>query len=198
MKINKKLIYVNIISLIVFILILLLVKLGLFLKLDLSINSLMPLIQTNFLTILSKIIWFIFDTKSMIIITLLISVWLWYKDSKKDSIFFTTTMILNALVIFVIKLLTQISRPLNSLITETDFAFPSGHVTTAVVFFGILTYLFVKKNKNIKIISIFMILLIAFTRLYLNSHWFSDVLGGFALGLFILTLCIIIYKKWQI
>lgn len=198
MKINKKLVYVNIISLIVFILILLLVKLGLFLKLDLTISSLMLLIQNNFLTSISKVIWFIFDTKSMIVISLLISILLWFKDSKKDSIFFISTMILNALFIFGIKFLTEIERPLNSLITETDFAFPSGHVTTAVVFFGILTYLFKNKSKDFKILYILTILFIVFTRLYLNSHWLSDVLGGFALGTFILTLSIMIYKKWQI
>ncbi len=105
-------------------------------------------------------------------------------------------MLADAFILFIIKLLFKIPRPLSNFITETDFSFPSGHATTAVVFFGILSYLILKKYKNVNFevitASIFMVLLIGSTRLYLGIHWLSDIIGGFALGIFILTTSIII------
>src|SRR5439155_1533495 len=35
-----------------------------------------------------------------------------------------------------------------------------------------------------------MVLLIGFSRIYLRAHWFTDVLGGFAIGTFWVSLCI--------
>ncbi len=199
MKISKNLILLNIISLLIFIFILIeILYKGFIVNWDLSINSLILTIENNFLTILSKTFSFIFDTTSIIIISLVILIYLWFKDSKKDSIFFAIAMILDLAIIFILKEMAQRARPLNSLIFETGFAFPSGHSTTTVVFFGSLTYLILSKNKlkSIRLttilISVFTILLIGFTRLYLNVHWLTDILGGFAIGTFILTGSIIV------
>jgi membrane-associated phospholipid phosphatase len=39
-----------------------------------------------------------------------------------------------------------------------------------------------------------LFILIGFSRVYLNVHWFSDVIAGFALGLFWLTFLILLFK----
>jgi undecaprenyl-diphosphatase len=39
-----------------------------------------------------------------------------------------------------------------------------------------------------------IISIISFDRIYLNVHWFSDVLGGYLLGTFWLALSIVIFK----
>ena len=190
----KTLVWVNIISLLVFIFILLEIFYnGFLVRLDPIVNSFMPNIKNDFLTNLSIAVSFIFDIKSVIIISLILSVYLWVKFSKKDSIFFIFTVGLNGGVLYILKELIQRARPLNLLVAENSFAFPSAHAATAIVFFGLLIYLISKKSelRSLKlislVISIFMILFICFTRLYLNVHWFSDVLGGIAVGLFILS-----------
>lgn len=155
-------------------------------------------IQNNFFTSFSKVIGIIFDTNLMIIFSLIIVAWLFARSSKKESIIFGSVMLTDAILLWIIKKLIVIQRPLNSLVAETNFAFPSGHTTSAIVFFGLLTYLISRKNSKMIYSSIFMILLISFTRLYLNVHWLTDILGGFALGTFLLTLGIILFKKWQI
>ncbi|MEK6859953.1 MAG: phosphatase PAP2 family protein [Nanoarchaeota archaeon] len=199
MKPSKKLISLSIISLLTFILIMLGVISNYLINLDSYVNSI-KFISDN-ITAISTIISFIFDIKSIIIISILISVFLWFKDSKKDSILFTSAMIINAGIIFIAKNLMQRQRPLNQTITETGFSFPSGHATTAMIFFGLLAYLVFKKSKSqiLKIsticISVFMILFIGFTRIYLKVHWLTDVLAGFALGLFILTIAIMLRKN---
>lgn len=197
MRTLKNLIWINVISLLVFISVLLgvLYNFG-FARIDFIVNSFMANITNGFLTNFSIAVSFIFDINSMIIISLVLSAYLWIKYSKNNSIFFILTIMLGGGIVYILKNLVQRARPLNALLIENNSAFPSGHATIAVVFFGALTYLILNKNKsrNLKlasiIISIFMVLFICFTRLYLNVHWFSDVFGGIAIGTFILTGCI--------
>lgn len=199
MKTSKVIIWANIISLLFFIFILLNVLYNnFFIRMDSTVNSFMSGIENSFLTNFSIAVGFIFDIKIMIVISLIFSAYLWIKFSKNDSVFFVSTMLLNGVILYILKGLMQRFRPLNSLVIEDSFAFPSCHAATAVVFFGFLVYLISKKRelRNLKLIglliSVFMILLICFTRLYLNVHWFSDVIGGIAVGIFILTGCILL------
>ena len=197
MKNLKKLILMNVVSLIVFILISIGVKFTkLFTNLDLYVSSMFSSVTSSFLIMFSKNIHFIFDTTSMVVISIIISIFLLIKHSRKNAAFLSITMLADALILLILKLLLEIPRPISNFITETDFSFPSGHATTTVVFFGILSYLIINKYKNVNfeiaLASFFMVLLISFTRLYLGIHWFSDVLGGIFLGEFILTGSLII------
>mgnify|MGYP001604824457 CR=1 FL=1 len=195
-------IILEIISLLIFIFILtqILVSGGVLLNLDLLTGFFVPTIENNFLTQLSIITGFIFDTITLLIISAIISIFLWIKNNKKESLLFIASMLLTSGIVFVIKNLVQRARPLNPLIYESGFSFPSGHATTSLVFFGILTYLILIKNKSkllkfiILCISIFMVALISFSRLYLNVHWMTDIVGGISLGFFILLASITIYE----
>ena len=68
------------------------------------------------------------------------------------------------------------------------FAFPSGHVFTSVVFFGIVIYLLwtreVARPWRVSgtIVCGLLIVGIALSRMYLRFHWLTDVLGGLAGG----------------
>ena len=69
------------------------------------------------------------------------------------------------------------------------WGFPSGHVLSLVVFFGVVGYL-VSGSPLSRTwrwlgcgIGAGALLTVAFSRLYLDVHWLTDVLGGFALGL---------------
>jgi undecaprenyl-diphosphatase len=88
-------------------------------------------------------------------------------------------------------------RPLDGLIPETGLSFPSQHSLMAIIFFSLVIFLFTEKIKN-KVLkylfifsNLFLIILIGFSRIYLRVHYFSDVMAGFALGLFWLTFLIL-------
>jgi undecaprenyl-diphosphatase len=82
----------------------------------------------------------------------------------------------------------QRARPAVALYKEASFSFPSGHAAIAVAFYGFLAYFlikFIKKWKskiNIFLISLFVIFIIGFSRLYLGVHYFSDVWAGYLVG----------------
>ena len=68
------------------------------------------------------------------------------------------------------------------------FAFPSGHVFTSVVFFGLVIYLLWTRDVarpwrvSGTIVCGLLIVGIALSRMYLRFHWLTDVLGGLAGG----------------
>ncbi len=202
MKFSKKIILINVISMLIFIFIIIEISFnGILINIDYKINNLLPLFESDFTFTLSNILAMIFDTLSISIITLILCIYLWFKyPKKKESIFFASSLLLTLIIIFITKALIMRIRPLNALVNETAFSFPSGHVTTSVVFFGLLCYLVLRKSKlyNIKLISdlasTLLVLLIFFSRLFLNVHWFSDVLGGLFLGLFLLSGYMIIFE----
>ncbi|WP_266203271.1 phosphatase PAP2 family protein [Pontibacter kalidii] len=68
------------------------------------------------------------------------------------------------------------------------FSFPSGHSTTALVLFGMLAYFLYRharvawQRKLVVVLSLLLIGLVGFSRIYLGVHFLSDVLAGFLLG----------------
>ena len=89
-----------------------------------------------------------------------------------------------------IKTSLAIERP-DSALLPASFSYPSGHTSGAVFVYGIITTFIARevpaqKRWPIYIAGAIWTLLIASSRLYLEVHWFSDVLGGIMLGL---TLC---------
>jgi len=119
----------------------------------------------------------------------------WY-----NSILLLCSMIGGVIGNELLKNLLQRPRPTNSLIPVEDFSFPSGHAMMSIIFFSVLLYSFkddIKKPifKRLFITgNILLFILIGFSRIYLNVHWFSDVVAGFSLGLFWLTLLILVFK----
>lgn len=67
-------------------------------------------------------------------------------------------------------------------------SFPSGHMVRAVIAYGLIAFAVQRLApwplaRSLAIpVAIFLILLLAFDRLYLDLHWESDVLGGLLLG----------------
>jgi undecaprenyl-diphosphatase len=74
-------------------------------------------------------------------------------------------------------------------IVVTDPSFPSGHVITAVLAYGLLAYLFIPKMPSlfwkwvVVIAALLTMLYIGFSRLFLGGHYLTDLLAGYSLGI---------------
>lgn len=103
-------------------------------------------------------------------------------------------MLLNA----VIKEIIHRPRPDFSdlVLTLTTYSFPSGHAAAATLFYGFLaTYVIVhlrawRWRVLVAIIALFVIVAIGLSRIYLQVHYLSDVLGGMTEGVAWLALCV--------
>ncbi len=75
----------------------------------------------------------------------------------------------------------------------SGYSFPSGHTQNAFAVFGSLAVIFRRSIGSILCIAV--IVLIAFSRLYLGVHYPSDVLGAALIGIILLPLLYLILEK---
>lgn len=155
------------------------------------------LIKTNITPIVKYITWFGSAT-CLILISLLSFV----IKNKKISICILSNLVIVTLLNQLFKFIFERPRPTEyRIITETGYSFPSGHSMVSMAFYGIIIYLVYKNvtNKYLKwtlitLLSL-LILSIGFSRIYVGVHYFTDVVGGFLLGLAYLIIYINIYNK---
>ena len=200
-KRHKALITTSVISLIIFGIILLDILTTKYItKLDYFIYYHTPLIQEDLLNQFFLFITSIGNTIPLITLSVLLGIFLIFKKKYGHLIVLVSSMFIGLGLESLIKILVHRFRPELSLIKETSFSFPSAHATLAIIFFSVLLYSLleeIKKPKNKAALGIgigLIVLLIGFSRIYLGVHWLSDVLGGFSLGLFTISLILLILE----
>lgn len=123
-----------------------------------------------------------------------------HKKKWHESILLALSIAIGLAAVELIKMLVRRPRPENSLIREAGYSFPSTHSAIAIIFFVLIIYFFKDyfKNKIAKavfiILNIFLFALVGFSRIYLNVHWYSDVIAGFILGIFVVLFSIFLLK----
>ena len=103
-----------------------------------------------------------------------------------------------SIMVFVLKTAIHRVRPAAgiSLVRIEGWSFPSAHSMMSVVFYGIIVHLLVRNMRSWRLqvfmatAAGFVVFLIGLSRIYLQVHYLSDVLAGFAGGLFWLSICI--------
>lgn len=94
------------------------------------------------------------------------------------------------LIMLGLKLLFQRERPLIPLLEPArGLSFPSGHTFMSVCFYGLIMIIIWKEEKYhpvakwvLLILSLLIVIMIGFSRIYLRVHYFTDVMAGFCIG----------------
>lgn len=100
----------------------------------------------------------------------------------------------------VLKLVFHRPRPELAYVRLDTYSFPSGHAAGSAGIYAILCYLAARRLSNsgrILLALTFVVLvgLIAFSRLYLEVHYLSDVLAGITLGVGWAAGCLLVYER---
>ena len=178
------------------------------LNVDMAINRNMTIFHTQeisgfftpfFITLSS-----FFDPKIFLTWFLLFLMFLWIKNLKFEALFLFFGVAGGQVVKLIIKHLTDRPRPENPFdLSAHESSFPSGHSTTAVFFLLALLYLFTGNIHNTiqKFLARGVLLigavLVPFSRVYEQVHYFSDVIAGALLGIFSLAFTLLFFRISQ-
>lgn len=128
------------------------------------------------------------DATVVVSVALAVLVWLLVQRAWRSALYWTVAIVGATLLNTVIKVALHRTRPGDPLYEGWNaFSFPSGHSTVNVVLYGFLALLIlqgVTHRARLPVVlgAALLVLLIAFSRLYLGAHWASDVAGGLAFG----------------
>ncbi|KKT86856.1 MAG: PAP2 family protein/DedA family protein [Microgenomates group bacterium GW2011_GWA1_Microgenomates_45_10] len=153
-----------------------------------------------FLTTILVVITRLGDPFFLSFATALIAVLLAVRGRHYDAVLFVATLVITVISLTVLKNTFQITRPGSGLVDASGWSFPSGHATVATAFFFMLAHSFFGRLKTsggktfLILGSIFAVILIYFSRLYLGAHWALDVLAGAALGLLSVSFTVLVFS----
>lgn len=168
---------------------------------DIFVQNYFSLTRASSLTEYMYICSYFFDVSAYsIIMVVLISYLIYLVRGVKYALLFLFSLSITAGLVYVLKIYFDIARPTDAVMSAFGQSFPSYHATIAVVFFVMLMYVFDDYLKPVfriifNSLCIFLIYMVAFSRIYLGVHWFSDVAGGILLGGLISYISVLVFRK---
>ena len=165
---------------------------------DYSIYNLLSTNEIDFLTTCANVVTSLASSQAIIIITLIL---IFALDTNHQRIFVIINTLISAGIIILSKNIFLRERPLIGSELLSSYSFPSGHSLIATTYYGFLIYLLrrSKCKEEYKVVGTTflttLIVLICLSRLILNVHYVTDVVGGVILGLIILLVLIYFFEK---
>ena len=158
-------------------------------QLDTTVSNFMKDIENSSLTNTMILLTRLGEWYGIVFISALTVLALMYGKRKRDALIFSLFLIVGFLLESIAKIATQRERPPYGIIHVSGYSFPSGHAMMTALLFLLICYLY--RKRLLYIISIFIVSLVGFSRIYLNVHWLSDVIAGYALAICMFSIFII-------
>lgn len=140
------------------------------------------------------------EAKVVLPMAFIVFIWLLAKRYWHVAINWIALLALGVASISELKKLVFSVRPYIAAATLQTSSFPSGHTVLAVTLFGFLAVIIarelpINKRKLPYFIAGGMVFCVGFSRLYLGAHWLTDVLAGIFLGLAIVLMVTVSYRR---
>ncbi|HHF59193.1 MAG TPA: phosphatase PAP2 family protein [Thermoplasmatales archaeon] len=158
-------------------------------QLDTTVSNFMKDIENSSLTNTMILLTRLGEWYGIVFISALTVLALMYGKRKRDALIFSLFLIVGFLLESIAKIATQRERPPYGIIHVSGYSFPSGHAMMTALLFLLICYLY--RKRLLYIISIFIVSLVGISRIYLNVHWLSDVIAGYALAICMFSIFII-------
>lgn len=135
----------------------------------------------------------------MCVLALIGAAYLWYRGHRRVAAGVLVVPAVAITFFSVVKRVYARPRPLGlGGRVDSSYSFPSGHATASAAVCCTLAYVLWREGfigrRAALAFAVFAPLLVGASRLYLNVHWATDVLGGWSVGLFIAVLSAALYN----
>jgi undecaprenyl-diphosphatase len=139
-------------------------------------------------------------TRTMYGLALAASLYLWYREKRHVVAGVLIAPALAVAVYETVKRLYGRARPTGfARASDGTFSFPSAHATAAAAVCCTLAYLLWREGlvgrAGALLLGVLVPVLVGASRVYLDAHWATDVLGGWSAGLFIAALSASLYHR---
>jgi membrane-associated phospholipid phosphatase len=114
----------------------------------------------------------------------------WRRRSTAPIVHLLTALVLLNASVGVVKYATGRLGPFYHAPVHDVFAggdiYPSGHVSNAVVLYGLIAWLAPRFRKTLVTLAVLISVTVGLGTVYLRTHWFSDIVGGWFAGSLVL------------
>lgn len=127
---------------------------------------------------------------------------LWYRGRRRVAAGVLVAPVIAITLFSFVKQLYARPRPLGlGGRVDSSYSFPSGHATSSAAVCCTLAYVLwregVLRGRAALLLAVLAPLLVGISRLYLNVHWTTDVIGGWCAGLLIAVLSAALYDRYR-
>lgn len=165
---------------------------------ELDIIRLIQSIHNERLDLIFQVITRLGESTTILMIILSI----YWSFHKKVGEYVAYSFLTSALLNNIIKNIIRAPRPINEegirslrVHTATGYSFPSGHSQGAASTYW--AFAVSNRRKILKIISVIVILLVGFSRLYLGVHYPKDVIFGIIFGMIIAATTHYLFQRFE-
>ncbi|USS86227.1 phosphatase PAP2 family protein [Fructilactobacillus cliffordii] len=158
--------------------------------------------SSNFWTSFFTIVSFIASPKMDVVWMILLAFILWGCRARIPALFSLCLLVGGDALGFIVKHLVGRARPALHLAKDTGYSFPSGHVLGTMLVLSIIWIILVpminEKNSMwiVRTILVIWLILVMISRVYLNAHFPTDVVGAATLAYFWLQIAEYLYVRY--
>lgn len=172
---------------------------------DSTIISFITSFKSPTVTLVMKFFTFVGSSKSVIVLSF-VTLFCLYKALRHQTELVLFIVVIGGanILFYSLKLFFHRARPdLHRLIEVSGYSFPSGHATNAFALYGVLAFLLWRHIHTqwgrtiLLFISILMIFLIGISRIYLGVHYPSDIIAGYFISGFWLSIVIWFFRRYK-
>ncbi|WP_405690530.1 phosphatase PAP2 family protein [Streptomyces sp. NBC_01185] len=156
---------------------------------------------TGTLRFFSDVVW---DPVTLRAAVAVLTLWLLYRRAWRLAAWSAVTAVAGGLIGLLVKMVVERARPSlpDPVAHAPGYSFPSGHAMAATTSFAVLLLVLLPLvRRSLRplcwAVAIVSVLGVGFTRVALGVHWFSDVVGGWTLGLAVVALTGWSFEAWR-
>ncbi|MER5810735.1 phosphatase PAP2 family protein [Streptomyces sp. NPDC002033] len=153
------------------------------------------------LQFLTGVVW---DPVTMRLLVAALVIWLAARRAWRLAAWAAVTAVASGLIGLLVKTMVERARPSlpDPVAHAPGFSFPSGHAMTATtscaVFLLVLLPLVPRAWRPLPwALALISVVGVGYTRVALGVHWVSDVVGGWLLGLALVTATALVFEVWR-